>query len=58
MSANVLILLAGHLLERSTSSPAVVGGTEAPEPCVLHRISPDVMGMLALPQTAKPSLAS
>lgn len=45
--------LAGHLLESSTSSPAVVGGTEAPEPCVLRRISPDVMWTLALPQIAK-----
>lgn len=50
--------LAKHLLESSTSSPAVVGGTEAPEPCVLCRISPDVMWTLALPQIAKLSLAS
>lgn len=57
ISANVWFFLAEHLLESSTSSPAVVGDTEAPEPCVLHRISPDVMWALALPQTAKLSLA-
>lgn len=50
--------LAGQLLESSTLSSAVVSGTEAPEPCVQHRIRQFVMWALAEPQAAKLSLAS